>query len=104
MAALSTPVQARKVDLVRVKGQTAATELYQVLRPTAKMDPSWLQAYSAGFEAYAGGDWAGAQGHLAQALALEPNDKAAGLIMDRCRILQATPPSSWDGVWTHQEK
>jgi adenylate cyclase len=104
MAALSEPVQARKVDLVRVKGQTAAVVLYQVFRPEPLLDPAWLQAYSAGFEAYAKGEWDVALGHLAKVLTLRPDDKAAALVSERCRILRATPPTSWDGVWTHQEK
>ncbi len=104
MAALSEPVLARKVDLVRVKGQTAAVVLYQVFRPDAALDPVWLQAYSQGFEAYTGGDWGAALGHLERAKALRPDDKAAALVMERCRILQANPPEAWDGVWTHHEK
>jgi adenylate cyclase len=104
MAALSEPVQARKADLVRVKGQTAAVVLYQVFRPDAALDPVWLQAYSQGFDAYAGGDWKGALAHLERAKALRPDDKAAALVMERCRILQANPPEAWDGVWTHHEK
>jgi hypothetical protein len=39
-----------------------------------------------------------------QAIGINPKDKAAKLILERCRTLQATPPSDWDGVWTHQEK
>jgi len=104
MAALSEPVLVRKVDLVRVKGQTAAVVLYQVFRPEAVLAPVWLQAYSQGFEAYTGGDWSGALAHLERAKALRPDDKAAALVIERCRILLANPPETWDGVWTHHEK
>lgn len=104
MACLSEPVQARKVDLVQVKGQTAAVVLYQVFRPAPALDPVWLQTYSDGFEAYARGEWNAALGHLDKVKALRPDDKAASLVMERCRVLQANPPDSWDGVWTHHEK
>lgn len=103
MRALADPLPARKLDLVRVKGQTAATVLYQVFRPTARLHPAWLDAYSAGFEAYAAGAWAAALDQLERAIAIEPEDKATGLILERCRTMQATPPATWDGVWTHHE-
>jgi adenylate cyclase len=104
MGALEQPVMSRKLDLVRVKGQNTATVLHQVLRPADHADPAWLSAYSVGFDAYTAGNWSGAVGHLHRAIELNPKDKAAKLIVERCRTLQAAPPGDWDGVWTHQEK
>jgi adenylate cyclase len=104
MQALQQPVASRKLDLVRVKGQTSATMLHEVLRPASQADPAWLSTYATGFEAYTAGHWSDAIGHMHQAIGINPKDKAAKLILERCRTLQATPPSDWDGVWTHQEK
>ncbi len=104
MAALSDPVQARKVDVVRVKGQTAATVLYQVLQPKAPIDPAWLQAYGTGFDAYVRGDWADALRLMGEALSLHPDDKAAKLILDRCATLAKDSAGGWDGVWVMYEK
>jgi class 3 adenylate cyclase/ActR/RegA family two-component response regulator len=102
--ALEQPIASRKLDWVRVKGQTSATILHEVLRPSNPADPAWLEAYAAGFDAYTSGRWSDAVAHLHLAIVLNPNDKAAKLIMDRCRTLQSVPPTDWDGVWTHQEK
>ncbi|MGD0105574.1 MAG: adenylate/guanylate cyclase domain-containing protein [Rhodopila sp.] len=104
MQALEQPVASRKLDLVRVKGQTSATMLHEVLRPANHADPAWLDTYARGFEAYTAGHWSDAAGHLRQAIVLNPKDKAARLILERCRTLLATPPAGWDGVWTHHEK
>jgi class 3 adenylate cyclase/ActR/RegA family two-component response regulator len=104
MQALEQPVASRKLDLVRVKGQNSATMLHEVLRPAQHADPAWLETYAAGFEAYTGGRWSEADGYLRRAVALNPKDKAAMLILERCRTLQAAPPADWDGVWTHHEK
>jgi adenylate cyclase len=104
MQALQQPVASRKLDLVRVKGQTSATMLHEVLRPEIHADPAWLATYAAGFEAYTAGLWSDAMGHMQQAIALNPKDKAAKLILERCHTLNSAPPADWDGVWTHQEK
>jgi adenylate cyclase len=104
MEALRQPVASRKLDLVRVKGQTSATMLHQVLRSGDHADPAWLETYATGFEAYMAGRWSEAVGYLRRAIELNPKDKAAVLILGRCRTLQADPPGNWDGVWTHHEK
>jgi class 3 adenylate cyclase len=104
MRALEQPIASRRLDLVRVKGQTNATTLHEVLRPGGNRDPAWLAAYAAGFDAYTAGQWSGAIGHLHQAIELNSKDKAAHLILERCEAMQATPPAEWDGVWTHHEK
>lgn len=100
---LERPVVTRLVDRVQVKGQTAQTLLYQVFSPEAPPDPAWLDAYGQGFRAYADGDWAVALPLLAEALRLEPADKAAALIVERCRSLLAAPPPQWAGTWTYHE-
>lgn len=104
MGALSEPVQARKVDHIRVKGQTAATVLYQVFHPSSAADPAWLAAYSTGFEFYAAGEWEQALRHLDRAVTLRSDDPAAAMVRERCLAMLAAPPADWNGVWTHHEK
>jgi adenylate cyclase len=104
MRALQQPTASRKLDLVRVKGQTNATLLHEILRPSHPMDPAWLSAYAAGFDAYTAGSWPDAIDHLTRAITLNPRDKAAKLILERCHTMRSAPPTDWDGVWTHQEK
>ena len=103
MSCLSNPVPSRKVDMVRVKGQTAATELYQVFPSSRVLDPEWLKTFSEGFDAYAVGQWDRALGYLERSAALQPEDKASQIFIDRCKILQKDAPENWEGVWTHHE-
>jgi len=103
-AALSAPVPMRRVDLAQVKGQQAATALFEVLRPVAAANTIWLNRFEAGFEAYLDGSWETAERHLAAALDLVPQDKAAALLIDRCRRLKAAPPAVWNGVWLNTAK
>jgi class 3 adenylate cyclase/ActR/RegA family two-component response regulator len=102
--ALQQPFASRKLDLVRVKGQTSATLLHEILRPTYPKDHAWLTAYAAGFDAYTAGSWAEAIDDLTRAITRNPKDKAAKLLLDRCHTLRSAPPADWDGVWTHHEK
>jgi adenylate cyclase len=104
MRALAQPVASRKLDLVRVKGQTSATTLFEVLRPSRPSDPAWLAAYAEGFDAYTAGHWSDAIAHMRQAISLNPMDKTAQLILERCESMRSEPPSEWNGVWTHREK
>jgi adenylate cyclase len=104
MRALATPVPSRKLDVVRVSGQTTATAIHEVLRGDRLAQGAANQAYEAGLAAYIAGRFAEAAGPFGQAVALNPADKAAALLSQRCAQLLAAPPAAWDGVWTHLEK
>ena len=104
MRAVPATVPFRKLDVVRVSGQTTATGIYEVLRGERLEQSAANQAYEAGLEAYIAGRFAEAAGPFARAAALNPGDKAAALLSDRCTQLVASPPAAWDGVWTHLEK
>jgi adenylate cyclase len=104
MRALAAAVPSRKLDVVRVSGQTTATAIYEVLRGDRLAQGAANQAYEAGLAAYIAGRFAEAAGSFGQAVALNPADKAAALLSQRCAQLLAAPPTAWDGVWTHLEK
>jgi adenylate cyclase len=97
----STP-KMRRIDVVRVRGQTRPTELFEVLdyraaEWTPVLDEA-LAAYEAGLCRYLAGDWPAAQQHFEAALRLQADDKAAKLMIERCACYRAAPPATWDGV------
>ena len=101
LARLTTAPKVRRVDVVRVRGQTRPTSLYEVLdHRAAEWTPAFDEAiavYEAGLDAYiaATGRRAAA---LPEAAVLRPGDKAAKLMIDRCLSYRLHPPADWDGV------
>jgi adenylate cyclase len=92
----------RRIDVVRVRGQTRPTNVFEVLEHRAA---AWTPAldeaiatYEAGLDAYLVGDWTTAQERFEASLLLRRDDKAAELMIGRCRRYRATPPPDWDGV------
>jgi adenylate cyclase len=104
LRALAATVPSRKLDVVRVSGQTTATGIFEVLRGDRLAHAAANQAYEAGLAAYVAGRFGEASGLFGQAVGLNPADKAAVLLSQRCAQLVASPPAGWDGVWTHLEK
>ena len=102
MKRLSSVPKMRRVDVVRVRGQTRPTNVFEVLEHRAA---AWTPAldeaiatYEAGLDAYLVGDWTTAQERFEASLLLRRDDKAAELMIGRCRRYRATPPPDWDGV------
>jgi adenylate cyclase len=92
----------RRVDVVRVRGQTRPTNLYEVLEHrAATWTPAFDEAivlYEAGLDAYIAGDWNTAQERFEASLLLYGDDKAAKLMVKRCQRYRTAPPAHWDGV------
>jgi adenylate cyclase len=101
---LTTSPKMRRIDVVRVRGQTRPTNLYEVLEHrAAQWTPAFDEAnaaYEAGLDAYIAGDWATAQQGFETALRLRADDKAAHMMVERCQRYLVAPPESWDGVTT----
>jgi adenylate cyclase len=102
MKRLTSTPKMRRIDVVRVRGQTRPTNLYEVLEHrAAQWTPALDEAittYEAGLDAYIAGDWTIAQDRFEAALKLRVDDKAAQLMVERCLRYRATPPEHWDGV------
>jgi adenylate cyclase len=101
-ARLSGPVKLRRVDVVRVRGQTRPTTLHEILDYRAAdwtdaLD-RFLAAYEAGLDAYLAGDWPRARQRFEEALRLVDDDKASKLMLERCQRYSVSPPAQWDGV------
>jgi adenylate cyclase len=109
VATLQTPAVLRRIDLIRVKGMSRPTEVYESLgyhTPATfpKLD-SVIAAYEAGLDRYLRRDWAGAIRRFRDALELAPQDRPSRIFLDRCRYYQDNPPAdAWNGIWIMEQK
>jgi adenylate cyclase len=97
-AQLAAPPRARRVDAVRLRGQSRPTDLWEIVEHRSDVTDEALAAYVRGFEAYQDGAWGRALDRFAEAAALRPDDKPALLMIERCRRFLDNPPREWDGV------
>jgi adenylate cyclase len=99
---LAPDAKVRRIDVVRVRGQTRPTALFEVFEHRAdEWTPEVRQAistYESGLDAYIAGDWTEAQRRFEESLRQWPDDKAARLMIDRCQRFREDPPANWDGV------
>ena len=108
-ATLQKPAVLRRIDLIRVKGMSRPTEVYESLGyHTPASFPKLnavIAAYEAGLESYLRRDWAGAIRFFGEALEWAPQDRPSRIFLDRCRYYQDSPPAdSWNGVWVMEQK
>ena len=87
----------RLLDLVAVKGKSAAIRIYELLGPTGagRAMAETVRAYEAAFEAYVARNF----GEAIDILTQNGNDPPSAILLNRCRAFQETPPSvDWQGV------
>ena len=109
MSVLSLPVKVRELDLIRVKGRTAPSMIYEILdHYTDETFPHLDEAmtlYSRGVQLYRARDWAEAIDAFRRVLKLRPSDRPSEIYLERASLfLSNPPPDDWDGVWTMTEK
>jgi adenylate cyclase len=109
VAALQKPGVLRRLDLIRVKGMTRPTDVYESLghhsSATFPKLASVIAAYEAGIERYLRRDWAAAIRQFGKAIDLAPSDRPSRIFLDRCRYYQENPPGdAWNGVWVMEQK
>ena len=109
VASLHTTAVLRRLDLIRVKGISSPTEVYESLgyhTPTTfpKLNET-IAAYEAGLKSYLRRDWDSAIRYFGNALEAAPQDRPSRIFVDRCRYYRDNPPSnSWNGVWIMEQK
>jgi adenylate cyclase len=91
------------IDLVQVKGKTAAVETFTVLGekavPLSSAQQQFLAAYEEGIRAFRGRDFVRAAGLFEQALQVDPGNRQAEDYLASARDFARTPPdASWTGV------
>ncbi|WP_242097083.1 adenylate/guanylate cyclase domain-containing protein [Sphingomonas sp. CROZ-RG-20F-R02-07] len=99
----------RDIDLVVVKGKTEPVRVFEVLDyHDAQSFPNLtdvVNQFNDGIVQYRATQWDKAIERFERCLALNPGDRLSQTYIDRCRILQASPPAGeWDGVWVMKEK
>lgn len=109
MAQLRGTYRTREIDLVVVKGKTQPVAVFEILDyHTEETYPNLVDAlayFRDGLAKYRQAKWQGAVKQFEQVLALNPEDKAAKLYLQRCQQLAANPPDAdWDGVWVMDSK
>ena len=95
---LPSPPRARRVDVVRLRGQRRPTDLWEIVEHRPEVTDASIEAYRRGLEDYQAGEWNRALDRFDEAAALRPGDKAAMVMAERCLRLIAIKPDSWDGV------
>lgn len=103
------PFTLRFLDRVMVKGRRGCLDIYEVLeaeppaRRTLKLKTQAL--FEQGVQGYRDRQWAAAIACFHQVLALNPEDGAAQLYIERLTHLQQhDAPPTWDGVWAFDQK
>jgi adenylate cyclase len=106
---LTECVRCREIDLLRVKGKTEPVAIYEVL--AHHDETTWpgldaaLPRFAASLAAYRRAEFAAALEGFTALVAAAPQDRAAAVYAERCRIfLQTPPPLDWDGVFTMTSK
>ncbi len=96
-------VEAREVDLLRVKGKHEPVVVYELLARKGQLDPmkqQVIQGYMGGLRAYKARDFAQAHRDFEATLRLDPLDGPSRVYLRRSEEFLATPPSvDWDGVY-----
>ena len=107
--ALRGTYRMREVDIVVVQGKTKPVSIYEVL--DYHNDDSYPNLVDAmglfrnGLLSYRKRQWAKAGKLFDEVLALNPNDKAAKLYIERCVKMAANPPGDdWDGTYVMESK
>ncbi len=89
----------RELDTIRVRGREQPVRIFQVLTDAAACPG--LEAYQRGRARLAARQWEAAATCFAEAVAMDPADRPAAMMLDRARTLAADPPAeTWDGVWS----
>lgn len=84
------------VDNVRVKGKNLVVQVYRADEHPLPEDYS--SNYEKGLNLYIDGAWTLAMKYFEEAAAIIPNDKAASLMIERCREFADNPPENWNGA------
>jgi len=101
--------RAREIDLLLVKGKTRPVAVYEIL--DYHTDESYprvsdaLGRFRDALAKYRRRQFGLARDLFEEVLAINPDDRAARLYMERCDLLAADPPpEDWTGVWVMESK
>ena len=84
------------LDSVKVKGKKESVLIYRV--DEKPLPEAFIQAYEKGFKSYSEGAFSLAIPYFESALQVMPQDKAAQLMLERCKDFAENKPENWDGA------
>jgi adenylate cyclase len=100
---VSEQIEARELDLLRVKGKEKPVRIYELLCRRGDLEPGRKKGYdlfAAGLEQYRKQRWEAAVDFFLQVLKLIPEDGPAKTFIKRCEQYQQTSPApDWEGVY-----
>ncbi|MES2261163.1 MAG: GAF domain-containing protein [Pseudomonadota bacterium] len=107
--ALRGTYRVRELDIVVVQGKTKPVSIYEVMDyHTEDSYPHLIDAmglFRNGLINYRQRKWDAARRLFEEVKAMNPNDKAAGLYIERCvSLAENPPPDDWDGTYVMQSK
>jgi adenylate cyclase len=101
-------IEAREVDVMRVKGKHEPVVVYELLARKGELPPlkrSVVGAYLEGLLAYKAREFKDAAAKFEAALAIDPTDGPSRVYLARTReFLAHPPPADWDGVYDLKSK
>jgi adenylate cyclase len=93
---------ARPLDLVSVKGSAKGVRIYELMAEMSGTDErvrEIARLAATALDLYLGRRWDEASACYERILALEPADRPAGILIERCRAyLDNPPPGDWSGI------
>ena len=97
----------RELARLRVKGKTEPTSVYELLDENteeAAQKNAWIEDYAKGLSSYKNAEWNKAI-DIFERLSQNPvNDKASGVMLERCKKFRHEIPKDWDGIFTLEVK
>ena len=84
------------LDSVKVKGKKEAVYIYRV--DENPLPAEFTEAYEKGFKSYNEGAFNLAIPYFEKAVELQPQNKAANLMLERCNEFAVNKPENWDGA------
>lgn len=101
-------IEARPIDLLRVKGRREPVIAYELLGQAGQINPlrqELLKIYNEGFQAYRARLFNEAKNCFEQVLNQDPNDASAARHRERAiQYIADPPPLDWDGVFELKSK
>lgn len=94
----------RTADLVKVKGKLKPMEVFTVQGRTGECDMAAIETFENAIRLFRAGSFAEALAEFGKARAAGLDDGLTAMYCERCEEMIATPPESWDGVWTMTKK
>jgi adenylate cyclase len=100
-AAAGNRILVRELDRLAVHGRKEGVRIYELLgmADQVKTEPNWVVLYHTGLAAYRGRRFADALGFFQMLLVVREGDRAAQLMIERCRqFLEAPPAADWEAT------